>query len=329
MHDKITKCVVTGGAGFIGSHIVDALVSRDVSVLVIDDLSTGYLNNLDGARNTSGRKLSIVVDDLLSGNVGAAFLEFKPDAVIHLAAQMNVRHSVKDPIFDAKVNVLGTLKMLDLSIQSNVRRFVFSSTGGAIYGEQEVFPAPETHKAQAESPYGVSKRAAELYMNYYARKRETVGEFSAISLRYGNVYGPRQNSKGEAGVIAIFCERALSGEKLIINGDGLQTRDYVFISDVVDANMAILFATDLLSYNVFNVGTGQERTVLDIVSEIRELMLGVGQFAYEHGATLPGEQRRSVIDASKLKHFCAWTPKVDFRSGIKATFDSFVKLKNM
>lgn len=310
------RYAVTGGAGFIGSHIVDGLLERGAEVMAIDDLSGGRRENLSHAIAT--KRLELVIDDIQGEKTEKAFKSFKPEVVFHLAAQMNVRHSVKDPVFDTSVNVLGTVRLLQHSLENGLKKFIFSSTGGAIYGEQETFPATEDHRTQAESPYGVSKRAGELYLDYFARKCG----LTTVALRYGNVYGPRQNSKGEAGVVSIFCERAIAREKLLVNGDGLQTRDYVYVSDVVKANMAALDGK-LEGFSIFNVGTGIEHTVLDIVTELTEITKPNFKLEYEHGPALPGEQKRSVIDHSKISRVLGWNPVVNFHDGIKATFESF------
>lgn len=317
------KCVVTGGAGFIGSHVVDALTARGDSVLIIDDFSTGSDGNLTGAKN-SGAELSVARCDLCSKEAFDALVEFKPDAVFHLAAQINVRKSVEAPAFDAEKNVCGTVNMLEAARVSGCKKFLFSSTGGAIYGEQDVFPAPEDHPVHAESPYGISKRAAELYLEYYAR----VFDSSATSLRFSNVYGPRQNPKGEAGVVAIFSERLFAGEALTVFGDGEQTRDFVFVGDVVDAVLAAADSAGEAGFRVFNVGTGRETSVLDVVAGMRKAWDAMDKpeadIVVEHAPERPGEQRRSVIDHSKLTRELGWRPKVDLESGLEQTLKSYI-----
>ncbi|MCB0346931.1 MAG: GDP-mannose 4,6-dehydratase [Bdellovibrionales bacterium] len=316
------KCVVTGGAGFIGSHVVDALTARGDSVLILDDFSTGSEGNIAGAKS-SGANLDVVRCDLCSKDAFDALVNFKPDAVFHLAAQINVRKSVEDPVFDADKNVCGTVNMLEAARVADCPRFVFSSTGGAIYGEQDVFPAPEDHPVHAESPYGISKRAAELYLEYYGR----VFGRSTTSLRFSNVYGPRQNPKGEAGVVAIFSERLIAGEALTVFGDGMQTRDFVFVGDVVNAVLSAADSADKPGFRVFNVGTGVETSVMDVVAGMRTAWKAMDKaddgIVVEHAPERQGEQRRSVIDHSKLTSELGWRPKVNLESGLEKTLRSY------
>lgn len=317
------RAVVTGGAGFIGSHLVDALAARGDDVLVVDNFSTGSEENLRSARDASGT-LEISVADICAKEASSAIVEFRPDVVFHFAAQINVRTSVEDPMFDAEKNVLGTVNILEAMRLSDCTRFVFSSTGGAIYGEQDLFPAPEDHPVRAESPYGVSKRAAELYLEYYAR----VFSRSVVSLRFSNVYGPRQNPKGEAGVVAIFSERLAAGLPLTVFGDGEQTRDFVYVGDVVHAAVLAADSADAAGYRVYNVGTGIETSVLDVVEGVRAGWHAVGRDAgsivVEHAPARRGEQRRSVIDHGKLTAELGWRPKVDLTSGLELTLKSYV-----
>lgn len=330
------RALVTGGAGFIGSHITDALLEAGCDVVVIDNLSTGREENLAIAKAKYRSKLELVIADIGSKETEKVFADFRPESVFHLAAQMNVRHSVDNPVFDAEVNVVGTVNLLQAAAKSGTRGFIFSSTGGAIYGEQEEFPASENHRTQGESPYGISKRSAELYLDYYSRK----SGLNCAALRYGNVYGPRQNSKGEAGVIAIFCENAIAGKTLTVNGDGLQTRDYVFVGDVVRANMLVRgmqerALSETGAYSIFNVGTGVEKTVLDIISALRIVHQDAQQkspgtqpltdIMVEHGPALQGEQRRSVIESRKLREALSWNVQVGFEDGIAKTYQSFLK----
>ncbi|HLK12718.1 MAG TPA: NAD-dependent epimerase/dehydratase family protein, partial [Candidatus Binatia bacterium] len=221
------KVLVTGGAGFIGSHVVDALVAAGHDVVVVDDLSTGHRENL----NPNARFVELDVTD---PRLVELIRDERPAAVSHHAAQMDVRRSVADPLFDARTNILGTINLLEGARRANVRRVLFVSSGGAVYGEQEIFPAPETHPTNPVSPYGVSKRAGELYAFFYQAEYH----IPFVALRYANVYGPRQDPHGEAGVVAIFCGRMLAGQPVTIFGDGEQTRDYVFVGDIVRANLA-------------------------------------------------------------------------------------------
>lgn len=310
------RSIVTGGAGFIGSQIVDGLLADGSEVLVIDDLSTGREANLDKTHSKLHFEQKSILDDRVQG----IFDSFKPEVVFHTAAQINVRRSVSEPAFDADVNVVGTVKLLEAAKSVSCKSFVFSSTGGAIYGEQEEFPASENHRINAESPYGVSKRCAELYLQYYAK----TSSLQCLSLRYSNVYGPRQNPKGEAGVVAIFTERLLAGQALRVNGDGEQTRDFVFVEDVVRANL--LATKSQQSFDVFNVGTARESSVLEIVELITSAWQDVSaqnKVQVEHGPPLPGEQRRSVISYKRIEKELGWTPQVLLQDGLKKTLRSY------
>ncbi|MFO7768691.1 MAG: NAD-dependent epimerase/dehydratase family protein, partial [bacterium] len=255
--DSSLRILVTGGAGFIGSHVTDAFIARGHAVAVLDDLSTG-----DPALIHPGAEF-FEGDIRDAERVEDVFRSFRPDVLDHHAAQMDVRRSVADPRFDAEVNILGSLTLLDACVRHGTGRVIFASTGGAIYGEQERFPADEGHPADPVSPYGAAKLAAEKYLNVY----HTLHGLSYAALRYGNVYGPRQNPFGEAGVVAIFTHMLLEGEEPVINGDGLQTRDYVYVGDVVAANLAALEGTGSL---VVNIGTGRETTVVDIYRGVVE-----------------------------------------------------------
>lgn len=309
----MARILVTGGAGFIGSHVVDALIAEGHQTLVVDDLSSGSKNNLNSA--SEFEEVCLTSPALIK-----VISTFKPETVFHFAAQMNVRASVSDPSFDSRVNVSGLVNLIAGSCEAGAQKLIFASTGGAIYGEQVSFPADESHQILPESPYGISKRCGELYLDYFARKQGV----SATSMRFGNVYGPRQNSKGEAGVVAIFCDRILAGEKLKVNGDGHQTRDYVFVGDVVSACIKVF--QSLSGSQVYNVGTGKETSVLDIVSSLK-LAAESQNIAFtgvEHGPALPGEQRRSVISAAKLESEFNWKPTVALKEGISRTLVSFL-----
>ena len=285
--------LVTGGAGFIGSHLVDAYLERGWSVSVVDDLSTGDRGNLNPRT------------EFYECDIREAPLDkIRPDVINHHAAQMDVRRSVADPVFDADVNVVGGVWLLQKAVELGVKRFIFASTGGAIYGEPLFAPQTEEHPANPLSPYGCAKLAVEHYMNYF----RAVHRLRAVALRYANVYGPRQNSKGEAGVVAIFIDKKLRGETATINGDGEQTRDFVYVGDVVAANLAV---TDSSVPGPFNVGTGIETSVNELAS-----LLGVKAV---HGPSKTGEQRRSVL-ASKLGR----TPLAD---GLRETLEWFERRK--
>jgi UDP-glucose 4-epimerase len=276
-----TVCV-TGGAGFIGSHVAEAFLAQGRRVLIIDNLSGGRRENVP-----QGAELHVL--DIRSKEAAGLVRESGIEILVHHAAQMDVRRSVEDPVFDADVNILGSLNLAEAARRGGVRQILFASTGGAIYGEQDYFPADENHPARPVSPYGISKRSFELYLFYYS---VTYG-LDATCLRYANVYGERQNPHGEAGVVAIFLNRLLAGEAPTINGEGLQTRDYVHVSDVVRANVA---AAGRPGYHIYNVGTGVETSVVDLYKEIAR-SLG-SDLQARHGPAKAGEQQRSVVDGS-------------------------------
>jgi UDP-glucose 4-epimerase len=301
------KVLVTGGAGFIGSHLVDRLIQEGHEVVVVDNLSTGKRRNL----NRAARFFKL---DIQSWRLERVFRNERPNLVMHLAAQMDVRKSVEDPIFDAQVNVLGTLNVLQQSIKHGVRKVVFSSSGGAIYGEQEIYPAPESHVTRPLSPYGISKLCGEQYLSYYQR----VNGLQIVSLRYANVYGPRQDPEGEAGVVAIFIQKLLNNEQAIVNGNGRQTRDFVYVEDVVEANLAAM-GQDI--QGTYNVGTGEETSVNDL---LRVLVRHTNSTCKEvHGPAKGGEQARSVIDSGKLRQELSWESRTELSEGLKRTVDYF------
>ncbi len=301
------KILVTGGAGFIGSHLVDRLLLEGHEVAVVDDLSTGSRRQL----NSAARFYKL---DIRRPRLQRVFRSERPSLVMHLAAQMDVRRSVKDPIFDAQVNILGTLNLLEQAFAHGVRKVVFSSSGGAIYGEQDEFPAPETHPTHPLSPYGISKLSGEQYLSYYQR----ISGIQFVSVRYANVYGPRQDPCGEAGVVAIFIQKMLNGEQPTIYGNGRQTRDFVFVDDVVDANLAVMSQD---AQGIYNVGTGLETTVNDLFTMLKELTKASCQDL--HGPARKGEQQRSVVDVIKLRKELGWEPRVSLREGLRQTVDFF------
>jgi len=301
------KVLVTGGAGFIGSHICDRLGEAGHELVILDDLSTGHVENLNpGAR--------FYQMDLNSPWLDELFRIEKPEAVVHQAAQASVRRSVEDPLFDARVNVLGITGLLQASVRHGVRRFLFASTGGALYGDADVTPTPEEYPTLPVSPYGASKLAGEVYLRTF----HALHGLSYAALRYANVYGPRQDPHGEAGVVAIFARRLLAGEPTRINGDGRQTRDFVFVRDVAEANALALESGEVGS---FNVGTGKESDINTVFAILKRLT-GSEQ-PEQHGPPLRGEQKRSVVDASKLMEKLGWVPKTDLESGLLATVDYF------
>jgi UDP-glucose 4-epimerase len=300
--------LVTGGAGFIGSHLADAYLARGWRVSVIDDLSTGKRENVDP-------RVELHEADLRSAGAAELVRSLRPDVISHHAAQMDVRRSVADPLFDAETNVLGSIALLQVAAELGVKRFIFASSGGAIYGEPDSVPQDERHPQRPVSPYGCAKAAVEHYLGYYA----SAFGLATVALRYANVYGPRQNPHGEAGVIAIFLDRMLRGEAVTIHGSGEQTRDYVFIDDVVAANLAVTDDTSLVG--AFNVGTGVETSVNRICAMLAEL---VGTKAAPlHDPAKSGEQMRSVLDDGRLRTAASLPPHVPLPAGLARTADWF------
>lgn len=301
------KVLVTGGAGFIGSHISDALVARGYNVHVLDDLSSGRRENVPA-------DATLHVLDIRDPQVHDLFARERFDLMVHHAAQMDVRRSVADPSFDADVNVRGLLNLMEAGRRNGLKKVVFASTGGAIYGEPNSVPQDESHTLQPLSPYGITKLASEKYLHYYFNEYG----IPYVALRYGNVYGPRQNPHGEAGVIAIFTTKLLDGDRPVINGDGEQTRDYVFVGDVVAANLAALVYAEP---DLINIGTSRETTVNELFRILRDLVDPA--VPETHGPGKPGEQRRSVLDVSKARRLFDWAPSVDLRTGLSLTVDWF------
>ena len=301
------RVLLTGGAGFIGSHVAEQLLARRHQVAIVDDLSTGKRENVpEGAL--------FYEMDVRSGCAGV-FEEFKPDALCHQAAQMDVRRSVREPNFDADVNVMGTLRLLENCVEYGVEKVVFASTGGAVYGEQREFPAPEDHPQYPVSPYGVSKLAGERYLHFY----RTQYGLSYAALRYANVYGPRQDPHGEAGVVAIFCGNLAAGRESKINGTGEQTRDYVFVEDVARANVLALEGE--APSGAYNVGTGTETNVNGLYEILRETSGRDLPPAY--GPAKPGEQLRSSVDPTAAGRTLSWRPETDLAAGLKRTLSFF------
>ncbi len=299
--------LVTGGAGFIGSHIVDAYILAGHSVYIIDDLTTGQRENINP-------KAHFIQVDIRSGEIESIFKMYSVDVINHHAAQMDVRKSVVDPQYDASVNISGMLNLMENAVRYGVKKVIFASTGGAIYGEQEYFPADEDHPMRPLSPYGIAKLATEKYLYYY----KEVHGISSVILRYANVYGPRQNPHGEAGVVAIFSDKLLRGEQPVINGDGLQTRDYVFVGDVVKANVLALTYQDS---EFFNIGTGIETDVNTLYASIQTAL---GSHTPEvHCQAKKGEQLRSVISSKKIERLLGWKPSVTIHDGLVTTVNFF------
>lgn len=301
------KIAITGGAGFIASHIADAYLNMGHDVFIIDNLSTGKRENIPA-------KATFVEMDLNDSALPGLFMDEKFDIVNHHAAQMDVRVSVQDPGYDARTNILGGLNVYESALKSGVKKIIFASSGGTVYGDQEHFPADEHHATKPISPYGVAKLSNEQYLYYYAH----VHGLPFVAFRYANVYGPRQNPHGEAGVIAIFTQKLLRGEQPIINGDGLQTRDYVYVGDVVQANVLALQPQMIGAYNI---GTGIETDVNTLFRHLREL---TGSTCEEqHAPAKQGEQLRSVLSFERIYAGFGWSPKMDLRDGLEQTVDSF------
>jgi UDP-glucose 4-epimerase len=306
-------CLVTGGAGFIGSHLVEALLARGDAVTIVDDLSTGRRENLDGALAGGARLVELDIRDGAAVEELAA--EVAPEVVFHLAAQIDVRKSVADPAFDASINVGGTANVLGAARGAGARRFVFISTGGAIYGEgdgQEL-PLPESAPIAPMSPYGQSKHAGEGYLALFGR----LYGLSGVSLRLGNVYGPRQDPLGEAGVIAIFCGKLREGGRPTVYGDGTQTRDYIYVGDVVSAALA---AAASEATGAINVGTGIETDVLELVARLGEL--ADGDFEPEFAPPREGEVQRVSIDPARAAAELGWKAEMGLAEGLRVTLDS-------
>jgi UDP-glucose 4-epimerase len=301
------RALVTGGAGFIGSHLVDSLLAEGIDVLAVDDLSRGRREQVNTAAEFTRMD---VADPRLIDLVGA----HRPEIVFHLAAQIDVRRSVADPVADTQTNVVGIVNLLHASAQHRVRRVVFASSGGAIYGDTDVIPTPESHELRPASPYGAAKLCGEAYGALYQRMRGL--EF--IALRYANVYGPRQDPHGEAGVVAIFAQRLLRDAAVTINGDGLQTRDYVYVDDVVRANLAAMSSR---TPDAVNIGTGVETDVDGLYERLRRIS-GTEARAV-HGDAKPGEQRRSCLDIGHARTALGWEPSVALDEGLRRTTDFF------
>lgn len=302
------KILVTGGAGFIGSHVVDTFIANGHEVVVVDDLSTGRRSNLNPAA-------TFYQIDIRSDDLSEVFEKEKPQVINHHAAQMDVRRSVVDPLFDADVNVLGSIKLIELSREHGVERFIYISTGGAVYGEPEYLPCDEAHPINPICPYGASKHTVEHYLYMY---HELYG-LDYVVLRYPNVYGPRQDPHGEAGVVAIFTGLMLKGDQVVINGDGDQERDFVFVGDCARANLLAL--TTQNSNTIFNLGEGKPTTVNDVYSELKNIT--DYQLSAVHGPAKVGETRRIYLEAKKAAQELDWQPSVGLGEGLTATVEYF------
>jgi UDP-glucose 4-epimerase len=301
------KVLLTGGAGFIGSWVAEALIADGHEILIIDDLSTGKIQNIP-------KDAAFAKADIRDrGRLEKIFDDFKPEVVNHHAAQMNVRNSVEDPIFDAQVNILGTINLLELSIKHEINKFMFASTGGAIYGEPEVIPCMEDTLPVPISPYGISKYAVEKYLNYY----RAVHGLSRVVLRYSNVYGPRQNPHGEAGVVAIFCDRIKYGNACEVFGDGKQTRDYIYVEDVARANILSLNAEDVM----LNIGTAIETSVNEIISKLKRVTNRNVKVVYSPRRS--GEVDRIALEIKRAEELLRWSPHVKLEDGLLKTWEWF------
>jgi UDP-glucose 4-epimerase len=309
------RALVTGGAGFIGSHVADLLLANDYAVTVIDNLSSGKRSQVPSAAEF--KEL-----DVCSPEAAAAVRDGKFDVICHLAAQIDVRKSVADPAADATLNIGGSLNLLEAVRQSgHATRFVFSSTGGAVYGDLVEAPTPEEAPKDPQSPYGTAKLSVELYMGYFAR----VHGLDCVALRYSNVYGPRQDPHGEAGVVAIFCDRLIDGVPLTIFGDGGQTRDYVYVGDVARANLAAattkLPAATGVDSRAFNIGTTIETDVVTLANVLKEVSGGTSEVV--HAPARAGEQRRSAVRNDKAAKVLGWKPQMSLHDGLRATYQWF------
>ena len=307
------RALVTGGAGFIGSTVVDALLARGDEVVVIDDLSTGRERNLESALRKGADLVRADIRD--ADRIAQVVADAAPEAIFHLAAQIDVRKSVTDPGWDARINVEGTANVLEAARRANVARIVNTSTGGAIYGDVDVIPSPESTPPAPMAGYGTSKFCAEQYCHLYAR----LHGLSTVTLRYGNVYGPRQDPLGEAGVIAIFCGRLMDGGRPTIYGDGRQTRDYVFVGDVVQANLAAADRRDV--GGTVNIGTGRETSVLDLVAILRQEG-DRDEFEPEFAEARLGEIERSCLDVARAREELGWEARTSLSDGMRATLEA-------
>jgi UDP-glucose 4-epimerase len=316
------RTLVTGGAGFIGSHIVDELLARQHAVAALDDLSSGSRANLP-----AGVRL-YEVDICDRDGVRRVFDEFRPEAVFHEAAQLSVSRSVREPVFDAQVNLLGILHVLENCVRLGTGKMIFASSGGVLYGDVHE-PAPETAPCEPISPYGISKWASEQYLQFFTRQHD----LKTVALRYSNVYGPRQNPHGEAGVVAIFAERMLAGQGVVVNGDGRYLRDYVYARDVARANVLALERELPEPFAAFNIGTGMTTDVNQLAAQMRSACIAVNQILGRsvnipepaHGPPRAGDLRSSVVSFSKATKILDWRPTVTLADGVRQTIEWFAK----
>lgn len=301
------RILITGGAGFIGSHVADAMVAADHEVAVLDNLSTGR-------REYVPTPAHFFHEDIKNSQVVELIVNWQPQVIIHHAAQMSVQVSVGNPILDAQDNILGSLNLLQAAAMVPIQKFIFASTGGAMYGDDVQIPARETDPPWPESPYGIAKLAVEHYLHFFHRHHG----ITTVSLRYANVYGPRQNGLGEAGVVAIFIEKFLAGRQPVINGDGLQTRDFTYVGDIVAANR---LALSFPKAGTFNIGTGRETDILTIYRHLQKIT--DSPLNPHHGPAKPGEQRRSALKADLAREILHWKPLVTLEEGLALTVAAF------
>lgn len=306
------KAIVTGGAGFIGSNLADKLIEEGNKVVVVDNLSTGKRDNL----NPEAKFYEM---DIRDDKVFDVFSKEKPDVVFHYAAQIDVRKSVKDSRKDAEINVVGSLNVLEACRKSEVNKFIFASTGGAMYGDTDKIPTPETHIEKPESPYGAAKSSVEKYLNFYGKNFGLDWK----ALRYSNVYGPRQDPKGEAGVVAIFMGNLLENKVPAIYGSGDQTRDFLFVEDAVRAALLAAEKEDLKEHPVYNISTGKEIAVNELYEKVNQFF--ENRVSPEYREERKGEQKRSSLDFSKAKKNLGWEPKLYLNEGLKNTAEWFKK----
>jgi UDP-glucose 4-epimerase len=305
--DVPTRILVTGGAGFIASHVADHLVAAGHEVAVVDNLSMGKRENVPAAAQ-------FYPYDIKSPDAADLICRWQPQVIVHHAAQMSVQVSVSDPVRDAQENILGSLNLFQAAAQARVEKIIFASTGGAMYGNEAPLPAREEDRPQPVAPYGIAKLAVEHYLHFYRLEHGII----PICLRYANVFGPRQNGQGEAGVVAIFIEKFLANQQPRINGDGLQTRDFVYVGDIVAANM---LALDYPTAGTFNIGTGKETDILTLYLKLQEFM--GSSLGPVHGPGKPGEQRRSALDSTLAQRELGWQPRTSLSAGLAQTVAAF------
>lgn len=298
------RVLVTGGAGFIGSHLVHLLHSHKLEVLVLDDLSRGLAKNVPP-------EVKLEKTSIGSQRASDLIAQWRPNVVVHLAAQANVTVSLQDPLVDADANVLGTLRLLNAASFAGTQVFISASSGGAIYGDAATYPTPETATVQPQSPYGASKYCAEIYSDLFARSTS----MRCVSLRFSNVFGPRQSDRSESGVVSIFAKRMIEGKPIVVNGDGRQSRDFIYVADVAQALYATVLTSELKGS--YNIGSGAETTLLGLIANLREIVGGGGAVKFQQA--IFGEVRRSCLDASLFTIKSGWVPQYSFQKGLRLT----------